>query len=82
MFNEFLISIPFIGKKKNWKHLENSWGRESAKASKENFKNQREQRNNNKNHSRMRKENRQNPKTMGNEEKYITKQRNWPEKIK
>ena len=69
-------------KKKNWKHLENSWGRESAKASKENFKNQREQRNNNKNHSRMRKENRQNPKTMGNEEKYITKQRNWPEKIK
>lgn len=30
----------------------------------------------------MRKENRHNLKTMGNEKKYITKQRNWPEKMK
>lgn len=46
--------------------MENSWGRESAKASKENFKNQGEQRNNNnKKHSGMRKENRHNLKTMG-----------------
>ena len=63
--------------------MENSWGRESAKASKENFKHQGEQRNNNnKKHSGMRKENRHKLKTMENEKKYITKQRNWPEKIK